>query len=678
MVDPYRIIISSHGVKVSLNLECLPKVPLLVILFPPPPPPSASILLLSLLCVFSRSRCALFLLLRWSTPRGSSLFSFSHLPLFILDQALRSTLDGRHWALGDPARSSWRSHTPAGSSAEALSRAPSKPRAPSPDRALPPPRVLFHPSSSSGAGAGSAPCAGYSAGPCASSSTDLSSADILSNCEGLDSTIVVHPPSPEHRSFVDDFLPLGLTGSDLLAGSSALLSTTASAVRFVLSSDTSRSPPVTSSAPPLTYSAAPPMASSAPPVPSSSAARPVVGDDLAPTRDQLQRLCAELQRQLDELAAQQTEAQRVRAIEEETENHRRAAYESAGIRYSPRQAPPVASPLPPRATEYRVSHKSIGYLHPAEASSRPFEAIEGETYVRPLAWLAHLRTKMELRDDFHYKNQVLQVASECLVGRAAAWWTAIGQRKRNILLTDYTLELWHQQMHVLCPSKEQTMHDALARTWQIVKEECWDYVWDKAALFEELDIWDRPLGVALISEILDGLPPTLARMCRTEFSVHPTVSDLTRELQVLVPRWHRDFDLRDRRREPEPRDRRRQPPLGSGPPHLTSGPPPLASVPVRAEAAPLERPSLSLTYDRSSIRMKPHPLTKAPPCCYTKPNGRTIFLSRNYSQCHEPHCDFEHDFLSPSAHFGLDEDGYDEWDWDSDTTGDDSRTKKLN
>ena len=633
--------------------------------------------------MFSRSRCALFLLLHWSTPRGSSLFSFSHLPLFILDQALRSTLDGRHRALGDPARSSRRSHPPASSSAEALSRAPSKPRAPSPDRALPPPRVLFHPSSASSAGAGSAPCAGSSAGPRASSSADLSSADlssadILSDCEDLDSTIVVHPPSPEHRSFVDDFLPLGLTGSDLLAGSSALLSTTASAVRCVLSSDTSRSPPVTSSAPPLTYSAAPPMASSAPPVPSSSAARPVVGDDLAPTRDQLQRRCAELHRQLDELAAQQTEVQRVRAIEEETENHRRAAYESAGIPYSPRQAPPVASPPPPRATEYRVSDKSIGYLCPAEAFSRPFEAIDGETYVRPLAWLAHLRTKMELRDDFHYKSQVLQVASECLVGRAAPWWTAIGQRMRNILLTDYTLELWHQQMQVLCPSKEQTKRDALARTWQIGKEECWNYVWDKAAIFEELDIRDRPLGVALISEILDGLPPTLARMCRTEFSVNPTVSDLTRELQVLVPRWLRDFDLRDRRRAPEPRDRRRPPPLGSGPPHLTSGPPPLASVPVRAEAAPLERPSLSLTYDRSCIGMKPHPLTKAPTRGYTKPNGRTIFLSRNCSLCHEPHFDFEHDFLRPSAHFGLDEDGYDEWDWDSDTAVDDSLTRKLN
>lgn len=34
MVDPYRIIITPYGVKVSLNLECLPKVPLLVILFP--------------------------------------------------------------------------------------------------------------------------------------------------------------------------------------------------------------------------------------------------------------------------------------------------------------------------------------------------------------------------------------------------------------------------------------------------------------------------------------------------------------------------------------------------------------------------------------------------------------------------------------------------------------------
>ena len=43
--------------------------------------------------------------------------------------------------------------------------------------------------------------------------------------------------------------------------------------------------------------------------------------------------------------------------------------------------------------------------------------------------------------------------------------------------------------------------------------------------------------MALISEILDGLPSSLARMCRMEFSANPTVSDLTRELQILVPRW---------------------------------------------------------------------------------------------------------------------------------------------
>lgn len=60
-------------------------------------------------------------------------------------------------------------------------------------------------------------------------------------------------------------------------------------------------------------------------------------------------------------------------------------------------------------------------------------------------------------------------------------------------------------------------------------------------MFEELDAPEGPTGVALISEILDGLPSSLARMCRSEFSPNPTVSDLTRELQILVPRWRKDF-----------------------------------------------------------------------------------------------------------------------------------------
>lgn len=91
-------------------------------------------------------------------------------------------------------------------------------------------------------------------------------------------------------------------------------------------------------------------------------------------------------------------------------------------------------------------------------------------------------------------------------------------------------------MQVLCQSREQTKREAVGRTWKVDKEECWDYVWLKAALFEELKARDRPTGTALMSEILDGLPVSLARMCRSEFSPNPTVSDLTRELQVLVPR----------------------------------------------------------------------------------------------------------------------------------------------
>ena len=50
-------------------------------------------------------------------------------------------------------------------------------------------------------------------------SPDLFSADILSSCQELDST-VLHSPSlgdtPHQASFVDDFLPLSLTANDIL------------------------------------------------------------------------------------------------------------------------------------------------------------------------------------------------------------------------------------------------------------------------------------------------------------------------------------------------------------------------------------------------------------------------------------------------------------------------------
>lgn len=487
------------------------------------------------------------------------------------------------------------------------------------------------------------------------------------------STILVQPLG---HSFLDDFVPRGISGSDLLAGSTAVihstssalnhtataLNTTAAAVRqmFGSSSDRQAGPKATVGPDDTPRARAP--GGAPPPAPPP-----------APTPQQfadLQLRYAALQRRVDELASRQSAEQRARAIDDEIEQRRQAAYEAANIPYSPRRpasppAPGAPPPLGPRNMEYRIAHKSIGYLRPADASLKPFEAVDGEVYVRPLAWLAHLRTKLELRDDFHYKNQVLQVASECLVGRAAAWWTAIGQRMRNMLLADYTLDLWHQHMQVLCQSREQTRKEAKHRSWQVDKEECWDYVWEKAALFEELEPRDRPSGMALISEMLDGLPASLARMSRTEFMPNPTVSELTRELQVLVPRWRKDFgrEFGSGEREPGPhvRERNRRPLLPRAPEQLSS-----------------DRASLHTSYDKSKIGSQPHPITKRPTRCYTKPNGKVIFLSRNCSRCNEGHFDFEHEALRATANFHIDADGYEEWHWDSDTIDDDAVLSKLN
>ena len=137
------------------------------------------------------------------------------------------------------------------------------------------------------------------------------------------------------------------------------------------------------------------------------------------------------------------------------------------------------------------------------------------------------------------------MVSEWLTGRAAAWWTVIGQRMKNIVLTDYTLKQWNSQMQVLYQSRDLTKKDALARKWKVGKEDSWYYVWVKAALFEDLDPRDRPVGVALILAILDGHPLTWGRISRTEFSHNLTVAELTKELQVLVPRCEKDQD-RDR------------------------------------------------------------------------------------------------------------------------------------
>ena len=127
--------------------------------------------------------------------------------------------------------------------------------------------------------------------------------------------------------------------------------------------------------------------------------RDVTARDPPPTWEQfteMQWKYTLLQQQMDELLARNSSYQRAQKIDEELEARRKVAYESAGLTYSPRthftSSPDTPSSLPrSQILEYRISHKSIGYLRPAEASNKPFKAVDGKEYVRPLAWLANLR-----------------------------------------------------------------------------------------------------------------------------------------------------------------------------------------------------------------------------------------------------------------------------------------------
>ncbi|KAF8445121.1 hypothetical protein BGX38DRAFT_1143604 [Terfezia claveryi] len=201
-----------------------------------------------------------------------------------------------------------------------------------------------------------------------------------------------------------------------------------------------------------------------------------------------------LQAQLAALMARQTAADKAKIIEEQIEEARKKAYEDQGLTYPGKDNRPQSTPLQQQQhlNEHRIPHKSIGYLRPTEHGKHSFEARDADVYVRPHAWLQHLKTKIDMKADFQYK---------------------------------------FTQMQVLCPSKEQLKSEARQRKWDQSKESCWDYVWEKAALFEELDDKDRPKGVALITDILDGLPTSLAQMSRTEFNHNATINSLQRNFR---------------------------------------------------------------------------------------------------------------------------------------------------
>ena len=289
---------------------------------------------------------------------------------------------------------------------------------------------------------------------------DPSAADSGDSSSG-DSTIIVHPPAVDfkERSFFDDFLPPGLSSARLIESSggmtSAVTGAVASAVTSAVASAVTGAVASASGAMRTSAVAAvrtifypnrmdPDRTGSDTPDPDyvdpsradpeyfcpdtkTSSTESSTFDDMAPTQQQfneLQQRYEALQKQLDKVVSRQSTDHRAWAIDEDSERRRKEAYESAGPPYTPLNVPGCSPdklvPFGPHHTEYQISHKSVGYLRPAEASTKPFKAMDREVYVRSLAWLAHLRTKLDLKEDFHYKNQVLQVASEWLVGRAAA------------------------------------------------------------------------------------------------------------------------------------------------------------------------------------------------------------------------------------------------------------------
>lgn len=172
---------------------------------------------------------------------------------------------------------------------------------------------------------------------------------------------------------------------------------------------------------------------------------------------------------------------------------------------------------------------------------------------------------------------------------------------------------------------------------------------------------------------MDGLLSSLAHMSRTEFTPNLKVAELTEELHVLILRWRRnsathdsDHLVQDSEKHPQTQERYRYPARSSE-----------TKLPELPQGA---RTPLSASYNKSSIGMQLHPITKHLTYCCTKPDRKMIFLSNSCSQYTTIHFDFGHDALRTSAlaHFHIDEEGYKKWKGDSDTVDHDTIMQKLN
>ena len=329
---------------------------------------------------------------------------------------LRSTLDGKHWALDESKRPFRHSLPPIDHSG-----APVKPCGPSPVPDTVPSHVL---SSSPLAGAYSAGSSGgapsISAGHAPPTSTTRSSggplpvtlgAPTLSpvfstadsvNKEEKDDVTVIHHSSD--RAFFQDFAPPGLSGSDLITSSTAVLHTTASVINTTVYavcpmflSDSTRTQPSGSVCPTRDIR---PSRDNPPQRDNPDPRDNVLALQSQEQFTELQRQYATLQRQMHDLLIRRTADQQAHDIDEDFEARRKVAYEAAGLCYQiGPSALPNAPPAFPRQQEYRISSKSISYLRPLwRRQRRPHTYFGLYTRATEESCLLHRRSRVRRRE----------------------------------------------------------------------------------------------------------------------------------------------------------------------------------------------------------------------------------------------------------------------------------------
>ncbi|CAD6930815.1 unnamed protein product [Tilletia controversa] len=330
-------------------------------------------------------------------------------------------------------------------------------------------------------------------------------------------------------------------------------------------------------------------------------------------------------------------------------------WNSAAAAYPEGKAPQASSDIriqssmpssaPPSTTENGRSFT----IKPDELGT--FDGVPEDTAL----FLANIEAIRATENDPSWEKALLRALPRTLRGAARLWFASLTELERSSHLKNLTSFISALRANFK-PSTNIVRRQARDRCWRPDEEDLVHYSFVKAALLKIG--WPEMKDGELISDVIEGIDPSVAKLIQTPFRDSPTLTALRTELRNQETYWRQEFQ--------RPLVRPSSSSTSAGVPAYdsltrpTSGSAfiaqsdmsvtayPQTSQPASAGRRPINpRQGMSIRSDftPANVSYRTHPESKKRMMAYQIPlTTKTMWCTRPFHQCQGDHFGFAHDY----------------------------------